>query len=221
MRQFTRRTLLQVGTSFLAAPALAQTPSNPEVVIVGAGMAGLAAARTLMQGGVPVAVLEARNRIGGCAYTESATFGLPYDHGCAFIHSASENPINSLATNLGYELSEEGDCWLIVEGRDASIADYDELGAILDRMDRAISHRQRRGRRSNVGDPGETGSGLSWHRVQTHLIRNGRFEARRVGTGRVRIRYRRRVVPSRQWRALLSGEHRPPGGPQASSGQGL
>lgn len=136
---------MQGAASLIATPVLAQVPSNPEVIIVGAGMAGLAAARTLMLNGVSVAVLEARNRIGGRAFTDRTTFGLPYDHGCAFIHSAEENPIARLASNLGYELSEEGDYWLIVEGRDASIADYDELGATLDRIDRAISQAAKAG----------------------------------------------------------------------------
>jgi len=146
MRQITRRTLLQGAASLIAVPVLAQIPSNPEVIVVGAGMAGLAAARILMLSGVQVAVLEARDRIGGRAYTESTTFGLPYDHGCAFIHSADENPIARLATNLGHELVGEGDYWLVVEGRDASIADYDELGGILDRMDQAITKAGKAGR---------------------------------------------------------------------------
>ena len=146
MRRITRRTLLQGAASLIATPALGQIPSNPEVIVIGAGLAGLAAARTLMASGVPVAVIEARDRIGGRAYTESATFGLPYDHGATFIHSAEENPVARLATNLGYELSEEGDYWLIDEGRDASIEDYDELGATLDRIDRAIIGAAKAGR---------------------------------------------------------------------------
>ena len=137
---------MQGAASLFAAPVLAQIPSNPEVIVVGAGMAGLAAARTLMLSGVQVAVLEARDRIGGRAYTESTTFGLPYDHGCTFIHSADENPIARLATNLGHELVGEGDYWLVVDGRDASIADYDELGGILDRIDQAITKAGKAGR---------------------------------------------------------------------------
>ena len=65
MRLITRRTLLQGATSLIATPVLAQIPSNPEVIVVGAGMAGLAAARTLMASGTRVAVLEARDHVGG------------------------------------------------------------------------------------------------------------------------------------------------------------
>lgn len=146
MRLITRRTLLQGATSLIATPVLAQIPSNPEVIVVGAGMAGLAAARTLMASGTQVPVLEARDRIGGHAYTESTTFGLPYDHGCSFIHAADENPVARLATNLGHELVGEGDYWLVVEGRDATIAAYDELGGTLDRIDQAITKAGKAGR---------------------------------------------------------------------------
>ena len=146
MRRVSRRALLYGVASLIATPVLARIPPNPEVIIIGAGMAGLAAARTLMQNGVSVAVLEARNRIGGRAYTESKTFGFPYDHGCAFIYASEENPIARLATNLGYQPSEEGDYWLIVDGRDAGIAEYDDLGAILDRIDRAINQAAEAGR---------------------------------------------------------------------------
>ncbi|WP_120497485.1 NAD(P)/FAD-dependent oxidoreductase [Kiloniella sp. EL199] len=70
--------------------------ANPDVVVIGAGIAGVTAARTLMQKGVSVLVLEARDRIGGRAYTECETFGVPYDHGCAWLHSADKNPLSSL-----------------------------------------------------------------------------------------------------------------------------
>ncbi|WP_419904806.1 flavin monoamine oxidase family protein [Kiloniella sp.] len=84
-------------------------PSNPEVVIVGAGIAGIAAARRLMTEGVSVVVLEARDRIGGRAYTESETFGVPYDHGCAWLHSADVNPLSLLVKETpGFDILDHG-----------------------------------------------------------------------------------------------------------------
>lgn len=81
-------------------------PGNADVVIVGAGSSGLTAAHRLRQLGKSVAVIEARGRIGGRAYTESATFGFPFDRGCAWLHKADDNPYTPLARQWGYTLQE-------------------------------------------------------------------------------------------------------------------
>lgn len=75
-----------------------------DVVVVGAGAAGLAAARELLTAGKRVVVLEARARIGGRAHTDHATFDVPFDVGAAWIHSASENPLRPIAERLGFTL---------------------------------------------------------------------------------------------------------------------
>ncbi|HEV2899743.1 MAG TPA: FAD-dependent oxidoreductase [Pseudaminobacter sp.] len=54
-----------------------------DVAIVGAGSAGLAAAKTLRSAGLSFTVLEAMNRIGGRAWTSTEHFGVPFDIGCA------------------------------------------------------------------------------------------------------------------------------------------
>ncbi len=56
------------------------------VVVLGAGMAGLAAARVLAEAGVPVVVLEARQRVGGRVFSERTTEGAVVEHGAEFIH---------------------------------------------------------------------------------------------------------------------------------------
>lgn len=76
-------------------------PKNPDVIVVGAGAAGLAAARTLMEGGVSVLVLEAAPIIGGRCITDTETFGLPFDRGASWMHSASINPLVPLAKQAG------------------------------------------------------------------------------------------------------------------------
>jgi monoamine oxidase len=92
--------------------ALAQAfPTNPDVAIVGAGSAGLSAARTLIAAGKTVVVLEAMSRIGGRAFTDHDTFGVPFDWGCAWIHSADRNPYLPLAKQWGFELALHDD-WL-------------------------------------------------------------------------------------------------------------
>lgn len=60
---------------------------NPEVIIVGAGMAGLAAARLLCKAGIKVVLLEARNRLGGRVYTHhDSSLPIPVELGAEFIH---------------------------------------------------------------------------------------------------------------------------------------
>ena len=85
--------------------------SKPDVVVVGAGMAGLAAARRLTEHGCSTVILEARDRIGGRAYTEHTTFGVPYDHGCMWLHSADINPLGPIARDLGFEVKRSRRTW--------------------------------------------------------------------------------------------------------------
>jgi polyamine oxidase len=70
------------------------------VVVVGAGMAGLAAARRLSDRGMRVTVLEARERIGGRIWTDTS-LGVPIDLGAAWIHGTDGNPIVGLAHDAG------------------------------------------------------------------------------------------------------------------------
>lgn len=92
--KITRR---QLGGFAASAPFLAGTVSNPDVVIVGAGAAGIAAAQVLINGGRRVQVLEAAPRIGGRCYTDAATLGFAFDAGAAWLHNADKNPLTGLA----------------------------------------------------------------------------------------------------------------------------
>src|SRR5690348_1435776 len=71
--------------------------TDTDVIIVGAGAAGLAAANVLTEGGAECVVLEARDRTGGRIYTEWALDGVtPIELGAEFIHGVA-SPIHQLA----------------------------------------------------------------------------------------------------------------------------
>jgi monoamine oxidase len=72
-----------------------------DVVVIGAGAAGLAAGRALGASGFTSVVLEADARIGGRAHTEIMPDGAPFDLGCHWMHSASLNPFVKTADALG------------------------------------------------------------------------------------------------------------------------
>ncbi len=144
--RLSRRALLGLAVALpLARPLLAQElpadpPGETDVAVIGAGMAGLAAARLLRERGLRVAVLEARQRLGGRAFTDTARFGFPVDLGALHLRSMELNPLVPLlrARNVQSEL-EDGDFWLFEAGREAAPGDYDALGADLDRLDDVLS----------------------------------------------------------------------------------
>ena len=81
-----------------------------DCIVIGAGMAGLAAARTLVEAGREVVLLEARERIGGRAWTVERD-GLPFDLGCHWFHSARDNPLVGIARGFGIEVEENAILW--------------------------------------------------------------------------------------------------------------
>jgi len=73
-----------------------------DFIIIGAGAAGIAAARTAQAYGKTALVLEARDRVGGRAFTD-CSLGIPYDAGAAYIHFSNRNPWMREARRLGIE----------------------------------------------------------------------------------------------------------------------
>ena len=82
-----------------------------DAVVIGAGAAGLAATRTLVEHGFSVQAIEARDRVGGRAHTDAQTYGVPYDRGCAWLHSADINPFRRIAAELGFTVRERDATW--------------------------------------------------------------------------------------------------------------
>lgn len=108
-------------------------PSEVDVAIIGAGAAGLAAARTLEGSGLSVLVLEARGRLGGRAHTIILDGGIPFDLGCGWLHSADKNPFVAIAASLGFEIDRSLPPWRLRSYKDVfPQADRDDFFAAVD-----------------------------------------------------------------------------------------
>jgi monoamine oxidase len=106
----TRRDFLSASAAFAAAPALstrawsAPLPRDADIVVIGAGAAGIAAARRIMAANRKVIVVEATGRVGGRCRTDSTTFEVPFDLGARWLHNPETNPMIKLARYAGLDV---------------------------------------------------------------------------------------------------------------------
>ncbi|BAM86291.1 conserved hypothetical protein [Bradyrhizobium oligotrophicum S58] len=90
---------------------MSSLPSSVDIAIIGAGAAGLGAAHTLRDKGVSFVVLEARDRVGGRAYTIKASPQVTFDLGCGWLHSADRNSFVSIAEQLSFAIDNSPPPW--------------------------------------------------------------------------------------------------------------
>lgn len=81
--------------------------SDPDIVVVGAGAGGLSAARTALDLGLSVAVLEAKDRVGGRVYTDFS-LGVGWDPGAHWLHNADHNFFGRYAAEIGWPIDKDG-----------------------------------------------------------------------------------------------------------------
>jgi monoamine oxidase len=107
----TRRRLLALSagtamTQLTSRRASAATPSREvEIVVIGAGAAGIAAARRIQAANRKVLVVEAEARPGGRCWTDSTTFDVPFDRGARWLHHPDSNPMLKLAREAGLDIA--------------------------------------------------------------------------------------------------------------------
>lgn len=75
---------------------------DADIAIIGAGAAGLAAAKRARELGLTFVLIEAKSRIGGRTHTDTASLGVAWDRGAHWLHSASVNPLTRIADEFGH-----------------------------------------------------------------------------------------------------------------------
>ena len=108
-----------------------------DVVIVGAGVAGLAAAAELKTSGYRVLVLEARERIGGRVFTHrDARLPLPIELGAEFIHGEAKRTRQLLSDATQAAIDLAGEHWRAEGGKLRPADELERIARVLKRVDR-------------------------------------------------------------------------------------
>jgi monoamine oxidase len=76
---------------------------NPDVVIIGAGAAGIGAGLALTRLGISHVILEAKHRVGGRAFSDTSSIGHLWDHGAHWLHSGDVNVLRFMAEKLNHK----------------------------------------------------------------------------------------------------------------------
>jgi monoamine oxidase len=107
---------------------------NKKIIIVGAGIAGLAACNELTKCGFETMLLEARDRIGGRISTDY-TLGIPIGRGAAWIHGVDGNPITELANKFNVKMAASDlDKFRRYDGK-GNIISIEDVGHFNDRFE--------------------------------------------------------------------------------------
>mmetsp|Transcript_8441 Transcript_8441/g.14234 ORF Transcript_8441/g.14234 Transcript_8441/m.14234 type:complete len:492 (-) Transcript_8441:229-1704(-) len=121
--------------------------NSPSVLVLGAGIAGLAASRELLKHGIRVEILEGRDRAGGRLHTTTCS-GIPIDIGASWIHGIHGNPVTELAKQAGAELvyptkSNFASSNLFeFNGEEVSEADFKRSEAHFEKISEALSEQK-------------------------------------------------------------------------------
>lgn len=105
----TRRDLLAGSAALVLSPlamraVAAPLPRDAEIAVIGAGAAGIAAARRIASAGRKVVVIEAAPHIGGRCVTDATSFDTPFDRGARWLYNAENSPVAKLARGVGMEM---------------------------------------------------------------------------------------------------------------------
>lgn len=109
---------------------------DPDVIVIGAGAAGMAAAVELGKSGLSVLIMEARDRIGGRIFTQwDPVLDVPIEMGAEFIHGKSKEIWELLQKHKVPVLEVRGGSWCSRKGRLSQCDFFSEVDEILGKMD--------------------------------------------------------------------------------------
>lgn len=115
----------------LKAPTLAAPKEAADVIIVGAGLAGLSAATEVIRSGLSCIVLEARDRVGGKTWSQKTSDGKgTIDVGAGWLNDSNQSRVYAIAKRYGAELivqNTQGKA--VLENHDGKISSF-EYGEI-------------------------------------------------------------------------------------------
>src|SRR3954468_5651349 len=151
----TRRNFLSAAAAFATLPVAVQVlgraawgaplPREADIVVIGAGAAGIAAARRIVAAGRKVIVVEAASQVGGRCVTDNATFEVPFDRGARWIHNPETNPMIRLGRTAGLEILPAPSGQKIRIGRrNARASETEAFLAALVKTNRAIDEASRK-----------------------------------------------------------------------------
>ena len=165
-RRHFLRALLGAGAAFATGGLWARAADEIfDYVVIGAGVAGLAAARKLRAAGRRVVVVEARDRIGGRVWTYTSWAGAPVELGAQWIHGLKNNPLTQLCTEHGVTTARTNYDSRAVFGADGKLWGERERDAAekqFKTMRREV-HRLRKQQRANHQP--DRSFGAVWHEV--------------------------------------------------------
>jgi monoamine oxidase len=148
----TRRDFVSASSVFAltamfgARARAAPLTRDADIVVIGAGAAGIAAARRIAAAGRKVVVVEAAGQLGGRCLTDTATFDAPFDRGARWLHNPDTSTMVKLARSAGVALAPAPGAQRIRIGRrNARAGETEEFLATLVRANRAIDDAARRG----------------------------------------------------------------------------
>jgi monoamine oxidase len=169
----TRRRLMLglAATPFFINSVWASVPKNPDVVIVGAGAAGLGAAKTLSDLGISFVLIEAQSRIGGRAYTDHHTFGVPYDMGCHWFNYGKINPwIDYGQTNDFTMTRVPEDYGLFIGKRRATKKEFSEYELAYDRIDEEIQFIAEKSKNPDISPAQAVKLDNKWKKAAAYML---------------------------------------------------